>query len=432
MGNVDLTVTDLPLGTLFPDAPYNTHLLKAIASQKAGAPISSEEIAQLEQDRLALWDEALAIKSKGMHAFARFAAKQYGFGVTDDNRLTFEWKTADYRRVGYDSDYFACDAEEKKLFPVSLGKDRKKVIVFATGRAFAEKNARLGSIRPEDATESARGIMSAQVYLVESRLVPADTEAQVAAVAYDMVTSEEETPALRIQAILDPTFLHPVSIRAAERIFGPLIAEAETYPTGRIIRREGRILGRPLPDEEIVENLSKVVLVAGSVGCIVTLQVANWLDALLAELGVRRSVREEAARAFLIVNLGPTTTLAPPERTNAISVVNRNDEFVIAGNHVAPLIARTVEAGRRLIPDVVGRRNSFTVVLDVPGSINLRADMPVFDPLGTHFGHSLKHYANGLREMGFSSLVGRALAERGAFDVGDIIEAAEAAGEIDA
>ena len=422
MGHVDLTVTDLPLGTLFPEAPYNTHLLKAIASQKAGATISPADIAELERERLALWDQALAIKSKGMHAFARFAAKQYGFGVTGDRRLTFEWKTADYRRIGYDSDYFACDANEKKLFPVALGKDRKKVIVFATGRAFAEKNARLGSIGPEDATENARNVMSAQVYLVESRLVPADADAQVVAMAYDMVTSEEETPALRIQAILDPTFLHPVSIRAAERIFGPLIAEAETYPTGRMVRREGRILGQPLPDEEIVENLSKVVLVAGSVGCIVTLQVATWLDALLAELGVRRSVCEEAARAFLIVNLGPTTTLPPPERTNVISVVNRNDEFVIAGNHVAPLIARTEEAGRPLTPDVAGRRNSFTVVLDVPGSIYRGAGGPVFDPLGTHFGHSLKHYANGLREMDFSSLVGRALAEGGAFDVGDIIQ----------
>ncbi len=421
MGDVDLTVTDLPLGTLFPEAPYNTHLLKAIASQKAGATISAKEIAALEQERRALWDQALAIKSKGMHAFARFAAKQYGFGVSAGNRLTFEWKTADYRRIGYDSDYFACDAKEKKLFPVALGKDRKKVIVFATGRAFAEKNARLGSIGPEDATENARAVMSAQVYLVESRLVPADAGAQVAAVAYDMVTSEEETPALRIQAILDPSFLHPVSIRAAERIFGPLIAEAETYPTGRIVRREGRILGRPLPDEEIVENLSQVVLVAGSVGCIVTLQVATWLDALLAELGVRRTVCEEAARAFLIVNLGPTTTLPPPERTNVISVVNRNDEFVIAGNHVAPLIARMEAAGRPLVPDAAGRRNSFTVVLDAPGSIYRGAEGPVFDPLGTHFGHSLKHYANGLREMGFSSLVGRALAERGAFDLADII-----------
>jgi hypothetical protein len=247
MGNVDLTVTDLPLGTLFPDAPYNTHLLKAIASQKAGAAISSEEIAELEQKRLALWETALAIKSKGMHAFAQFAAKQYGFGVTDDNRLTFEWKTADYRRVSYDSDFLACDAKEKRLFPVSLGKDQKKVIVFATGRAFAEKNARLGAIEPESATENARRVMSAQVYLVESRLVPADADAQVVAVAYDMVTSEEETPALRIQAILDPTFLHPVSIRAAERIFGPLIAEAETFPTGRIVRRDKRLTSRRSP-----------------------------------------------------------------------------------------------------------------------------------------------------------------------------------------
>ena len=43
MGTVELTVGDLPLGTLFPDAPYNIHLLKAIAAQKAGATISPEE-----------------------------------------------------------------------------------------------------------------------------------------------------------------------------------------------------------------------------------------------------------------------------------------------------------------------------------------------------------------------------------------------------
>jgi hypothetical protein len=40
------------------------------------------------------------------------------------------------------------------------------------------------------------------------------------------VTSEIETPALRIQAILDPSFMHPVSRLAAERIFGPCVARA--------------------------------------------------------------------------------------------------------------------------------------------------------------------------------------------------------------
>jgi hypothetical protein len=421
MNDMDLTVTDLPLGTLFPTAPYNIDLLAAILAQKTGAEISSAEMSTLEGKRLDLWRTALAIKSKGMHEFARFAAAQYGFGVADNNRLTFEWKTADYRRIGYDSDYFVCDVKEKKLVPVSLCKSRKKVIVFATGRAFAEKNARLGSIKPEDATESARNVMSAQVHLVESRLVSTDTDAQVVAMAYDMVTSEEETPALRIQAILDRSFLHQVSIRAAERIFGPLIAEAEFYPTGRIVRREGRILGRPLSDAEIIENLSKIVLVAGSVGCIITLQVAVWLESLLVELGVRQSVREEAARAFLIVNLGPTTTLTPPEHTNLISVVNRNDEFVIAGNHVAPLIARAEKSGRHIVSDITGRKNAFTIVLNAPGSIFQGTDGPVFDPLGTHFGHSLKHYANGLRDLEFAALVGRALDEPNGFDVGDLI-----------
>ncbi len=378
--------------------------MQAIASLRAGASITLDEITILEDKRLVLWDEALAIKSQGMAAFGAYAARQYGFGLTDKNRLDFPWMTADYRRIGYDSDYFACDAKEKKLVPVALDTAHKKVIVFATGRAFAEKNARLGSIDPEDATDNARGVMSAQVYLVGSRLVPNDAHAQVVAMAYDMVTSEEETPALRIQAILDPGFQHQVSIRAAERIFGPLIGELETYPTGMIVRREGRILGRPLADELIIKNLSKVVLVGASVGCIITLQVAFWLDELLIELGVSEVVREEAARAFLIVNLGPTMTLAPPQRTNVISVINKNDEFVVSGNHIAPLVARMEKAGRNFIPDVSGRSNSFTVVLDVPGTIYFgdKSTDPVFDPLGSHFGHSMKYYTYGFSRYGFS------------------------------
>jgi hypothetical protein len=434
MGNIELAVTDLPLGTLFPDAAYNRHLLQAMASHKAGNLITRDEITILERKRLALWDEALAIKSQGMHAFGTFAARQYGFGLTQENRLDFQWKTADYRRIAYDSDYFACDVRNKKLVSVNLDIAQKKVIVFATGRAFAEKNSRLGSIEPEDATDNARNVMSAQVYLVESRLVPGDRDVQVVAMAYDMVTSDEETPALRIQAILDPSFLHQVSIRSAERIFGPLIGELETYPTGMIVRREGRILGRPLADDVIIENLSKVVLVGGSVGCIITLQVAFWLDELLSELGVSDAVREEAARAFLIVNLGPTMTLAPPQRTNVISVINKNDEFVVSGNHIAPLLARMDEMGRNFVPDISGQMNSFTVVLDVPGTIYFGDGgpdtEPVFDPLGSHFGHSMKHYANGLRNMGFSSLIGRVLDQSGGFVLSEIIDAAVAAGEL--
>ena len=77
-----------------------------------------------------------------------------------------------------------------------------------------------------------------------------------------------------------------------------MIAEAEAYPTGGLVRRDGRIVGKPLPDDEIIVNLSGLILVGGSVGCIVSIQAARWLDQLMRELSVSEAVREEAARAF--------------------------------------------------------------------------------------------------------------------------------------
>jgi hypothetical protein len=268
-------------------------------------------------------------------------------------------------------------------------------------------------------------------------LVPgyAEGKVPVVAVAYDMVTSEEETPALRIQAILDPNFLHPVSVRAAERIFGPMLGELECYPTGRIVRRGGHILGKAHPPDRIIANLSKLVLVGGSVGCIVTLQVARWLDSLLRELNFDKAVRKEAAASFLILNLGPTSPLSPGDGTNLISVVNSIDEFVFSGNHVEPLVNRSLDSGRRIFADG-GREsaeaNSFSVVLDVDGSLTPEDDGYRFDPLGTHFGHSLKYYANGLRDLALRSVVGRALKREGAFRLGQLVTEAEAAGELNA
>lgn len=423
----ELTATDLPLGTLFPDNPYNRGLLEGIAALKDGQDLAQGRLQELEALRRKLWAETEVAKSRGMGGFARFAANQYGFGVDEDDRLKYPWMTGDYRRIDYSSDYFICDREARTLAPTTIDHDRPRVIVFATGRAFAEKNARLGAISPETATEKARNVMSAQVYLVESRLVSRreDEPVQVAAVAYDMVTSEAETPALRIQAILDPSFLHPVSIRAAERIFGPLLGEFERFPTGRLVRRDGRLIGKAASDEAIIERLSGLVLVGGSVGCIVTLQAARWLDVMMQEAGISEAVREEAARSFLVVNLGPTTPLSAGPRTNLISVVNSRDEFVFAGNSIAPIRERCQARGRSLSSDLADlpeqESHSFSLLLEVAGSLTPKDDGLAFDPLGTHFGHSLKHYANGLRDLNFKSLVDGALARRGAFKVGELV-----------
>jgi len=250
-----------------------------------------------------------------------------------------------------------------------------------------------------------------------------------------MVTSEEETPALRIQALLDPDYLHQVSIRAAERIFAPVLGDLETFPTGRIVRRDGRILGSARSEDEILASLSKLVLVGGSVGCVVSLQVARWLDVLLQELGFSESLREEAQRSFLVVNLGPTT----PQRggpTNLLSVVNLRDEFVFAGNHTAPYERRIAAGGPQLMPEQEegdsSLQSDWTVALEVAGTLTPGEEGLSFDPLGTHFGHSLKHYANGLRPLGVSHLLRRALELDGSFRLGALVSAAREAGELQA
>ena len=429
-----LTTHDLPLGTVFPDAPYCRLLVQAITKQKAGVDVSADSIAALEQARLALWSRSNEIKNRGMHEYGLLAADCYGF-ETRDGELDYPWMESEYRRVGYDSNYYTCDVEKKTLVPAAVSNDKPRVIVFATGRAFAEKNARLGNISAEDAVEKARDIMSAQVYLVGSRLVPgySEDDVSVVAVAYDMVTSEEETPALRIQNLLNPAYRHPVSILVAERIFGPLIAEAEAYPTGGLVRRDGRIVGKPLPDDEIIVNLSGLILVGGSVGCIVSIQAARWLDQLMRELSVSEAVREEAARAFLVINLGPTTPILAGD-TNLLSVINIRDEFVFAGNHIEPHETRARSTGRCLFADESqadsATASGWTAVLDAPGSLTPTPDGFQLDPLRTHFGHSLKHYANSLRDIGLSSVVGRALAHQGAFCLGEIIAEAEQSGEL--
>lgn len=436
MTEVRLDTTDLPLGTVFPDAPYNHALVRAIHEARDGATLSQDRLADLESYRQALWQHSNALKDHDLKGYGRLTAERYGFRVEGD-RLAYPWMTSDYRRVGYKSDFYTCDREKRTLVPFDLDHSKPRVIVFATGRgrAFAEKNARLGSIGPDHAVQKARDIMSAQVYLVGSRLVHGygDDNVQVAAVAYDMVTSEEETPALRIQALLDSKMLHQVSIRAAERIFGPIVGDLETFPTGRIVRRDDRILGTPKSDEEIIAGLSRLVLVGGSVGCIVTLQAARWLDALLLELGVKDSVRVEAQRSFMVVNLGPTTPLrAGP--TNLLSVMNVRDEFVFAGNHTAPCERRITQGESCLMPEDStcdrAQSNEWTIALDVDGTPAQDEKGFRFDPLGTHFGHSLKHYTNGLRSLGISHILRRALAREGAFRLGGIMAEAMRSGEL--
>ncbi len=434
MTNSALTIQDLPLGTVFPDAPYNRLLLEAIASQKAGETVTESSLDALEKTRLALWEQSNALKNQNLRDYGLHTARCYGFAARD-GKLDYPWMETEHRRVGYGSNYYTCDLGKKTLVPSSISNDKPRVIVFATGRAFAEKNARLGDITAEDAVEKARNIMSAQVYLVGSRLVPGyqEGDVDVVAVAYDMVTSEEETPALRIQNLLNPDYRHPVSILAAERIFGPMIAEAEAYPTGGLVRRDGRIVGKPLPDEQILANLSGLALVGGSVGCIVSIQAARWLDHLLKELGVSEAVREEAARTFLVINLGPTTPISAGD-TNLLSVINLRDEFVFSGNHIEPHEIRAANSGRCIIADEecaeTDSATGWTVVLDAPGTLTPTAEGLQFDPLRTHFGHSLKHYANGLRDIGLSSVVGRALAHQGAFRLGELIADAEESGKL--
>ena len=434
MTEVNLDTTDLPLGTVFPDAPYNQVLLKAIHAARNGETLSQDRLAELERHRQALWQRSNELKDQDLKAYGRLTAERYGFNVEGD-RLCYPWMTADYRRVGYQSDFFTFDREKRALVPFELDHTKPRVIVFATGRAFAEKNARLGSLRPDHAVQKARDVMSAQVHLVRSRLVQADDDSvQVAAVAYDMVTNEEETPALRIQALLDSGMLHQVSIRAAERIFGPILGEFETFPTGRIVRRDGCILGTRKSDDEIIEGLSHLALVGGSVGCIITLQAARWLDALLLELGVKESVRAEAQRSFMVVNLGPTTPLrAGP--TNLLSVMNLRDEFVFAGNHTAPYERRLSQGERCLMPEDPtndhDRSNEWTIALDVDGSITPDDTGFRFDPLGTHFGHSLKYYADGLRKLGVNHILRRALARDGAYRLGEMVAEATRSGELD-
>lgn len=424
MSNAPLSARDLPLGTIAPDAPYNLMLAETIAAAKQGNEPDDARLDALQTAQTELWSELNQRKAAGMQDYARFAATQYGFAVKESGGVDFPWKFTEHHRVGWESHFYTSNPETKTLDPIELDHSRPRVIVFATGRAFAEQNARLGQLATKEALRNARHVMSAQVYLVGSRLVPdyGAGNTQVAAVAYDMVTSDEETPALRNQAILDPSFTHHASMMAAERIFGPMVGEIETHPTGRFIRYDGQLDGKPLPDDEIINNLSKLVLVGGSVGCVVAHQVWHWLDGILAELQVTETVRNEAMRSFLVVNLGPTTVLGNDGRMNRLSVINRMDEFVFAGNDIDPIVTASDETGTPYVPAQGAESSECHVVLDAPATFTNGPDGRVFDPVPTHFGHSMKHYTNGLRDLGLKSLIGKTLDHHGAFALGDLMK----------
>ena len=432
MSPAKLAVKDLPLGMIAGTAHYNLLVAESIELLGAGQEISAERIQELERSRDDLWREIQERKDEGMPEYARFVAGQYGFGIDPQGNLAFSWKSEGHHRVGYQSDFYRSDPQLKKLVPIQLDHSRPRMIIFSTGRAFAERNARLIDLTSEEAIEHARFVMSAQTHLVESRLVGARQRdnTQVVAFAYDMVESDQEVPAIRMQMLLDPDFIHPVAAMTSERVFGDLIAEADFNSNGTLVRHQGTIQGKPRSDDEIIDRLSGLILVGGSIGCVMAFQSVKWLDRMLGELGVSKRVREEAGQSFLLLNLGPTTVLPGDSPFNRIDVINRVDEFVFAGNNVAPILGQADDTGCCLVPGPEPSGHVFTLVFDGPGSVFDTPEGKVFDPDSTHFGHSMKFYANWLRDIGFSSVIDRTLETRGTIDLGAILQWAESAGKL--
>ncbi len=437
MSRQQLAVTDLPLGIAATEHPYNALIARGIGRLDAGDEISARDIEIMARERLRVWSAIQTLKDQGMKGYARGIAHSYGFELDGDGGLRFDWKREGFARIGFESQCYGFEPATKTLEPVDLDVERARLVVFCTGRAFAERNARLLHLTPEQSMDNARDIMSAQSYLVQSRLVPdaGPSAPQVAAFAYDMVTSEYEVPAIRLQAVLEPEFVHPVCTHIAERLFGPLIADAELTERGTFVRRDGKIRGRLKSDEEVVRAIDRLVLVGASVGCLLALQAGRYLASLLAELGASSSLIDEALGAFLVLNLGLASMPEVDPRINHLAVINRWDEFVYAGHDTAPIVARAERTHRRLVPyrDAAGREGvrSHVVLLDVPATVGEDdKGRAVFDPDGTHFGHSMKHYVNALRDRGLPRLLERFFSIRGPFEIGELVEECEAAGEL--
>ncbi len=421
---------DLPLGKLAETSSYNRLVAGAIRAKSAGHLPSQSQIERMLRRQTVLFERIQARKDPGMEAFGRHAARRYGFSLARNGGLDFRWKRPPFGRIGHASDFYA--SVDRALVPVALLPTDRRVVVFATGRAFAEQNARLGYITQDECVRRARDVMSAQVHLVGTRIVPRDQLARtkVVAVAYDMVTSEEETPALRIQSLLDPSFTHPTSVLAAERIFGPLVADAASRKNGSFVRRRGRLRGHALPDEEILHNVRGLVLVGASIGCVVSFQAVRWLDQVLEELGVSRRVRQEARRSILVINIGPTTTLPRDPTVNLLSIISRNDEFVLAGNDVAARIRTRDRSGRAVVPEPATNGHHVTVILDSQGTISRNDETLIFDPSGSHYGHSMKFYMDAARDGGLASVVERAITTPGPYRLQDLFDDAAASGEL--
>jgi hypothetical protein len=434
MSTGKIAVRDLPLGMLAETARYNLLVVESIQILEAGKEISAQRIEELEKSRDDLWREIQNRQGMGMREYARFVAGRYGFEIDEKDHLTFGWKSEGHNRIGYQSDFYKSDPQLKQLVPTQLDHTRPRIIVFSTGRAFAERNARLEHLSREAAMDHARFVMAAQAHLVESRLVPTEQQGrtQVVAFAYDMVESDQEVPAIRIQMLLDPDFIHPVAAMASERVFGNLIAVAEFNSNGTLVRHKGIIQGQPRSDDEIIDRLSGLILVGGSIGCVMAFQAVQWLDRMLGELGVAERVRETASQSFLLLNLGPTTVLPENSPFNRIDVINTVDEFVFAGNNVAPIIGKARDTGSCLVPGPAPPGHLFSLVFDGPGSVSDTPEGKVFDPDATHFGHSMKFYTNWIRDIGFPSVIDRTLQTQGAVDLGAIIQWAESEGKLSA
>ncbi|MDF1663834.1 MAG: hypothetical protein P1V97_18835 [Planctomycetota bacterium] len=419
-------IEELPLGVVFPDDEYNAHLCKAIAAMETKQP-ELAEIKAIEEKREAIWNRIQELKDKGMRGFAQHVSTQYQFQLRDDGALNYPWQDCDFVRVPGTSQFYTCHPETKAFEARDLDHDRPKVILFATGRAFAQRNARLLHLTTEESIQNACGIMSAQIHLLRSRLIP-QKDGQLLAYAYDMVKSEFETPALRLQSILDPDFIHEGAKRSAERVFGPLIAEAEFDRAGRFKRENGVIVGEKRSSEDMLKRIQNTVLVGGSVGCVIVGQATRHLVSLLEELKVDSETVDEVMKSLTICNFGPTTHIPIDSRINYLAFINRHDEFVYAGHNTGPYLKESKATNSILIshdsPENAKESRHWTALIEGPGVSFPGADGElVFDPDATHFGHNMKQYMNILKERGFQALFSDILGQPKSYCLGASLDA---------
>lgn len=432
MAYVKFAIEELPLGVVFPEDEYNAHLCKAIAAMETTQP-DLDEIKEIEDKRSAIFRRIQDLKDKGMREFAQHVSKQYSFQLREDGALNYPWQDCDFVRVPGDSQFYTCHPETKAFEARDLDHERPKVLLFATGRAFAQRNARLLHLSTEESIKNACGIMSAQIHLLRSRLIP-EEGGQLLAYAYDMVQSEFETPALRLQSILDPDFIHEGAKRSAERVFGPLIAKAEFDRAGRLKRENGVIVGEKRSSEDMLARVRGTILVGGSIGCVIVGQATRHLVSLLEELKVDAETIDELMKSLTICNFGPTTHIPIDPRVNYLAFINRNDEFVYAGHNTGPYLEESRAKNSILIshdsPENSKESRHWTALIEGPGvSFPNPEGALIFDPDATHFGHNMKQYMNILKDRGFRALFSNILGQPQSYCLGaslnDLIESKE-------